>query len=207
MLPAFNGPLISWKRTTLFANYTLTKLRNNTNGPFSLPATGSLAAEWGPAVNDIRHRLNLAFNNQIVRNLMIGLNMSGNTAPAYTLLTGRDDNGDGVFNDRPLGVGRNTLRASAKAELNLFLAYQFAFGNMAPLPPGIGVFGGGGSMQVRSVDQGTKRVRLQIFVQAQNLTNQANYLGYSGVITSPFFGKPTTVGNMRKIDGGIGLNF
>ena len=207
MLPAFNGPLISWKRTTLFANYTLTKLRNNTNGPFSLPATGTLAAEWGPAMNDIRHRLNLAFNNQIVRNLMIGLNMSGNTAPAYTLLTGRDDNGDGVFNDRPLGVGRNTLRASARAELNLFLAYQFAFGNMAPLPPGIGVFGGGGSMQVRSVDQGTKRVRLQIFVQAQNLTNQANYLGYSGVMTSPFFAKPTTVGNMRKIDGGIGINF
>jgi hypothetical protein len=78
---------------------------------------------------------------------------------------------------------------------------------MAPIPPGIGVFGGGGSMQVRTVDQGNKRVRLQIYMQAQNLTNQANYLGYSGTLTSPFFGRPTTVGNMRKIDGGIGLNF
>jgi Carboxypeptidase regulatory-like domain len=207
MMPAFNGPLVNWKRTTLFANYTWTRLRNNTNGPFSLPATGSLDDEWGPGAQDIRHRLNLTLNNQIIRNVLVGMYFNGNTAPAYTMLTGRDDNGDGVFNDRPGGVGRNTLRASGRGEVGLFLAYQFAFGHMAPLPPGIGVFGGGGSMQVRSVDQGTKRVRLQIYMQAQNLTNQANYLGYSGTLTSPFFGKPTTVGNMRKIDGGIGLNF
>jgi len=207
MLPAFNGPLVSWKRTTLFANYTWTNTRNNTNGPFALPATGNLDEEWGPAAQDIRHRLNLTLNNQIVRNVMVGVYFNGNTAPAYTMLTGKDDNGDGVFNDRPAGVARNTLRATGRGEMGLYLAYQFAFGNMAPIPPGIGVFGGGGSMQVRTVDQGNKRVRLQIYMQAQNLTNQANYLGYSGTLTSPFFGRPTTVGNMRKIDGGIGLNF
>src|SRR5205807_6100591 len=59
LLPAFNGPRISWKRTTLFLNYTLTRLRNDTDGPFAIPATGDLAAEWGPASNDVRHRLNL----------------------------------------------------------------------------------------------------------------------------------------------------
>src|SRR5439155_14954539 len=46
LLPAFNGPLISWKRTTLFANYTLSKLDNNSDGPFNIPATVDLAAEW-----------------------------------------------------------------------------------------------------------------------------------------------------------------
>src|SRR5205823_9284555 len=116
-------------------------------------------------------------------------------------------NGDGVFNDRPAGVGRNTLRASGQATVNLYVAYQFAFGKTAPLPPGIGVFGGGGAAQVRTFDQGNARYRLQVFVQAQNLTNEANYLGYSGTMTSPFFGKPTTVSGMRKIDAGIGLNF
>ena len=49
LLPAFNGPLVSWKRATVFVNYTLATLRNNTDGPFVLPATGDLAAEWGPA--------------------------------------------------------------------------------------------------------------------------------------------------------------
>ena len=32
LLPAFNGPLISWKRTTLFVNYALATLRNNSDG-------------------------------------------------------------------------------------------------------------------------------------------------------------------------------
>jgi len=44
-------------------------------------------------------------------------------------------------------------------------------------------------------------------VQAQNLTNERNYLGYSGTMTSPFFGRPTTVGGMRKIDAGINVSF
>jgi hypothetical protein len=207
LLPAFNGPRISWKRTTLFLNYTLARLQNNTDGPFAIPATGELAAEWGPAANDVRHRLNAAFNNQIVRNLLMSFNVNTNTADAYTLLTGRDDNSDGVFNDRPAGIGRNTLRATGQTTINLFVAYQFAFGRRAPLPPGIGVFGGGGTATVRTFDQGTARYRLQLYVQGQNLTNAVNYLGYSGTLTSPFFGRPTTVREMRKIDVGIALNF
>jgi hypothetical protein len=207
LLPAFNGPLISWKRTTVFINETLASLENNTDGPFSIPATGQLTAEWGPAATDVRSRLNVNFNNQIIRNVLVSFNVNTSTGPAYTLLTGRDDNGDGVFNDRPAGVGRNTLRASGQTTVNVFLAYQFAFGRTAPLPPGIGVFGGGGAAQVRTFDQGNARYRLQVYVQAQNLTNQANYLGYSGTLTSPFFGKPTTVNAMRKIDAGLSLTF
>ena len=103
--------------------------------------------------------------------------------------------------------GRNSLRASRQTTINMQVAYQFAFGRSAPLPPGIGVFGGGGAAQVRTFDQGNARYRLQVFIQAQNLTNEANYLGYSGTLTSPFFGKPTAVSGMRKIDAGINLNF
>src|SRR5262249_3801864 len=83
MMPAFRGPRFSWKRTTVFANYSLATFRNNTDGPFSIPPTGDLSAEWGPATGggvffgsfgdagfvppltrDIRHRLNLTLNNQ-----------------------------------------------------------------------------------------------------------------------------------------------
>lgn len=42
-------------------------------------------------------------------------------------------------------------------------------------------------------------------VNAFNLTNHANYSGFSGTMTSPFFGRPTTVLGTRKID--IGMNF
>ena len=49
--------------------------------------------------------------------------------------------------------------------------------------------------------------RLQFFVQVQNLTNRYNYTGYSGNQTSPFFGRPTSVANPRKIDMGVSLSF
>src|SRR6185295_12373296 len=113
---------------TLFLNYSLTRLRNNADGPFAIPATGDLDSEWGPAGNDIRHRLNVSLNNQIVRNLLLGVNVNAQSADAYTLLTGRDDNGDGVFNDRPAAVGRNTLRGQGQSTLNMQVGYQFAFG-------------------------------------------------------------------------------
>ena len=207
MLPAYKGPLISWKRTTLFVNYQLTSLRNNTDGAFAIPATGDLNAEWGPAASDVRHRANITFNNQIIRNVLVGVNVNASSGEAYSLLTGRDDNGDGIFNDRPAGAGRNTLRTASQANVNLFLGYQMAFGRQATLPPGIGVFGGGGAATVRTVDQSGGKYRVQFFVQAQNLTNRANFLGYSGTLSSPFFGRPTTVREMRKIDAGINLNF
>jgi hypothetical protein len=208
MLPAFNGPRISWKRTTVFINTTVAKLNNDTDGPFSIPATGTLAGEWGPAANDIRNRFNVTFNNQIVRNLLISLNVNGSTAPAYTLLTGGDDNGDGIFNDRPSGVTRNTLRADGQHTVNMAVGYRFALGrSRVALPPGIGAFGGGGAVEIRTFDQGNAKYRLEVGVQVQNLTNQANYLGYSGTLTSPFFGRPTTVSGMRKVDVQMSLTF
>jgi hypothetical protein len=128
LLPAFKGPRISWKRTTVFLNYTFANHENNTDGPFSVPATGNLSLERGPSPDDIRHRMNLTLNNQIVRNLIVSLNLNAQSAPPYTMLTGRDDNADGIFNDRPSGVGRNTLRGDMQANINLLMGYQFAFG-------------------------------------------------------------------------------
>ncbi len=227
-----SAPRVSWKRVTVFATYTLASLRNNTDGPFSVSPTGTIDTEWGPAsgggggfgfVNnipgqavfgggaptlDIRHRLNFSINNQVVRNVVLGVNVNASSAAPYSLLTGLDANGDGIFNDRPAGVGRNTLRGADFMTVNLLAGYNFAFGrNASPLPPGIGVFGSGAAAQVRTVDQGQSRFRLQLFVQAQNLTNERNYQGYSGTLTSPFFGRPTAVGGMRKIDVGLSFGF
>lgn len=218
------GPRIDWKRTSLFANYTLGMARNNTDGAFTVTPTGVLATEWGPAsgggfagpsffapgaviiiggsgpLADVRHRANLTLNAQVVRNVPIGIQWNASSAPPYTLLTGRDDNSDGIFNDRPSGVGRNTLRAAGQSVVALSAGYQFEFGRSSrPLPPGVAIFGGGGSPQVRTVDMGQARYRAQVMVQVQNALNRSNYVGYSGTMTSPFFGRPTAAGEMRKV--------
>jgi hypothetical protein len=44
-------------------------------------------------------------------------------------------------------------------------------------------------------------------VQAQNLTNRDNFAGYSGVLTSPFFGRPTMVLNPRRVVLNVAFNF
>ena len=51
------------------------------------------------------------------------------------------------------------------------------------------------------------RYRVEFYVSAQNLTNHDNYVGYSGVLTSPFFGQPTNVMNPRKIEIGARVGF
>jgi hypothetical protein len=96
--------LWNWKRTNFGINYNWARLQNNTDGAFSVPATGSLAAEWGPGGDDVHHRLNAFFGTQALRNFNANLNLSMSTAPPYTIRSGTDLNGDLIFNDRPLGV-------------------------------------------------------------------------------------------------------
>lgn len=207
LLPAFNAPLVRWKRTTLFANYTLATLESNTDGAFAIPPSGTLGTEWGPGVGDARHRINVTLNNQIVRNLLLSFNVTGTSGVPYGIRTGRDDNGDLVFNDRPAGIGRNTERAAAQWTINTFFAYMFALGRRAPTgPPITTVIAGGGVPSVQSFEQPPRYI-IQFFMQAQNLTNRANYTGYSGTLTSPFFGRPTAVAATRKIDFGVNLTF
>ena len=207
LLPSFNAPLVRWRRTTLFANYTFATLDSNTDGAFAIPPSGSLDTEWGAAVGDVRHRVNITLNNQIVRNLLLSVNYTGSSALPYSIRTGRDDNGDLVFNDRPAGVGRHTERGAAQWTINTFFAYQIPLGQRTTGgPPITTVIAGGGVPTVQSFQQPPRYI-LQFFVQTQNLTNHPNYIGYSGTLTSPFFGRATSVSGTRKVDVGFNLSF
>jgi hypothetical protein len=201
--PAF----FDWRRTTINTNYFWGRARNNSDGPFSLAPTGDLDLEWGPTGGDVHHRFNVFINTQAIRNLNANIGFNAATAPPYTIRTGFDDNGDLVFNDRPLGVGRNTARGDGQWTMNAGFNYGFAFGKgRVQLPPGIRIEGGGaGPMSVSTIQQQGARYRLGINVNIQNLTNHANYIGFNGNLSSLTFGMPTTVQGTRKID--IGMNF
>jgi hypothetical protein len=202
-------PLIDWRRASINGQYIAGWLRNNTDGDFASSPTGTLGSEWGTANGDVRHRMFVQFSAQTMRNLTtsVVMNMVGGTP--YTLQTGLDDNGDLIFNDRPPGVARNTERANKQLFLNANVSYTFTFGRANPAaPPGTAIavtqIGGVNSVQTIAVPQ-NGRFRVNIFASAQNLTNRANYIGYSGVQTSPFFRQPRDVVNPRRVD--IGVNF
>lgn len=206
--PAGLGPLWDWKRWGVFSSYTLGRFRNNTDGPFSIPATGNPATEWGPTPGSATSRVNAGFNANFLRNFSVGLNGQGFTGTPYNIQTGVDDNGDLIFNDRPAGFGRNTGRTASQWWLNLFMGYSFTFGPRVVLPGGPLVFGTPQGVSVTSFtarEQGRYRMSFNVFVY--NLTNRTELTGYSGVTTSPLFGKPTSATNQRRVNIGMDFGF
>ena len=206
-LNARTAPRFDWRRASITAQYTANWLRNNTDGDFWVAPTGDLEQEWGVAPGDVRHRMIVQLSSQFLRNFNTSwlVNMASGTP--YTLQTGLDDNGDLIFNDRPAGVARNTLRAPRQVSLNANFNYSFTFGRQAVTPgqiTGISIVNGVPQAQTFAAPQ-TGRYRVGISVNAQNLTNRANYIGYTGVMTSRLFGQARDVSNPRRFD--ISANF
>ncbi len=199
---AASQPRWNWRRTTARFSYWLLKAQNNTDGAFSVPASGTLATEWAPSPGDRRHRVQASVNSQVLKNLNANLTLAGNSGLPYTITTGADDNGDSSFNDRPVGIGRNTLRTPWQLTWASNLSYSIGFG--APATVSRAQEGNHGD---RAAVQTAGRYRLVFTLQAQNLTNRANYVGFSGVMTSPFFQQATAVANPRKIDIGMSFRF
>jgi len=137
------------------------------------------------------------------------MNIMAASANPYTIKTGVDSNGDLIFNDRPDGVGRNTARGAGTLNSFANFQYQFFFGKKKiQMPPGIMIQGGPTGFNVTQMQiDPLPRFRISVFLNAQNLTNHRNYTGYSGTKTSLFFGQPTAVQGMRKIDIGLNFNF
>jgi hypothetical protein len=52
-----------------------------------------------------------------------------------------------------------------------------------------------------------KRFRTEFFVQATNLFNTVNPIGFSGVQTSPFFGRATAALPGRRLETGMRFSF
>jgi hypothetical protein len=148
--------------------------------------------------------------------MSLSLNARGQSGSPYNITTGRDDNRDGLFNDRPAGVTRNSARTRAQWDLGGRLSYAWGFGTRAqtggPGGPGgatVVLGGGGGGAMAAGFGGGAadKRFRIEFYLSGQNLLNRANYVGYSGVITSPFFGQPTNVMNPRRLQMGLRFGF
>jgi hypothetical protein len=201
--------LWNFRRFNFFGNYSLAWSENNTDGPFSVPASGNLAMEWGNAPSHAKHRFQGGFLTQAFRDVNFQINVNGHLGTAYGIQTGLDDNGDLIFNDRPAGVARNTLATPPMLNVNMFTGYSFTFGPSVQLPPMI-QFGprAGGGLSVTTVsrpEQGRYRMSINLFVY--NLMNRTNFMGYSGVLTSPFYGQPTSSQMARRIHVGMNLQF
>jgi hypothetical protein len=198
----------NWRRMQIFTNVGLGRTLNNTDGPFSVPATGRIEDDWGPAAFDIRRRFNVAWSSSQLRNFNANLNFNASSAQPYTIRSGFDTNGDLLFTDRPAGVGRNSARGAPQWNLNGFFTYARQFGKPVQMPGGINFRSEGGALAAsQGAASSAGRFRLSFNCQIQNITNHGNLGGFIGTLTSPDFGKPTIINGTRKIDFGIGISF
>ena len=216
-------------------NYRLAKAMNDGNNATSLPVSGDdLAAEWGPAAGDVRNRIFGFVSVPLTFGLRTNINMRYESGQPYNITTGFDDNGDGVINDRPFGVTRNSARGDGQLNVDLRLGWQKSFGQAkigdnGPGGPGGGPVvirapggggpggggrggpgggpGGGGFGGGFGPGGNNGRVNLEIFTQVTNLTNTVNYRNYSGVLTSSFFGQPNGSAEPRRVEIGMRVGF
>ena len=175
-----------YKGVNIYGNYQLAKRMDNFFGALGLPTDSyNLQLDQGIADLDQRHKLNLSFNFDVWK-IKVTPAFKLESGLPYTITTGRDNNGNTVFNDRPFGIGRNTGRGEWLRQTDLRLQWKM------PLK----YLGVKGEFEKRSVN---------LNANIRNIFNTANLTNYVGVQTSPFFRQPTLARNSRNID--LGLSF
>jgi len=178
--------------------------------------------EWARSSSDTRHRLVSNVNLRMPRDTSLSFVIIGNSGRPYSLTTGLDNNGDQNASDRPPGVARNSLTGPGSYNVNANFTKLFplrrresernasaaAPGGINPATPqvfgsAVGVIG----VPQASSGNGKPLPKLQLTVSATNLLNNTQLRGYSGVMTSPLFGKPTGAAAGRTVMAGLGLTF
>jgi hypothetical protein len=156
---------------------------------FALPANNyDWQPEWGRADYDVRHRLSLAGVLELPRTFQVGVVMRMNSGLPFDVTTGFDDNDDTEAGDRPPGFTRNTGRGPAFAQLDLRLTKLFQTARPLTHP---------------TADHG----ELQFNIDLINVLNRANYGDIVGILSSPFFGRPTSAKEPRSIQISITYQF
>jgi Carboxypeptidase regulatory-like domain len=165
--------------------YTLSRTYNNTSGITFFPANSyDAAADWGRSDNDRLHKFDLLASSQPTHYFTFGAALSLYSGKPVTITTGADNNHDGIINDRPLGVARNTMPGPGLINLDLNLSHDFA-------------------LSKKKKESKVLAVTLNSF----NILNHPNYVTYIGTITSPLFGLPVAAQPPRRMQLDLQFKF
>jgi hypothetical protein len=114
-----------------------------------------------------------------------------NSGAPFNITTGSDNNGDGVANDRPLGVTRNTGQGPGFMQTDLRVSKVFTFFK--------------GPLNEDGDVSGFRKMELSF--DAFNLFNRTNFTSIIGQVSSPRFGQATSALPARTIQMSVRFNF
>lgn len=164
----------------LFGNYTYGHANGDTDGSGSFPAnTYDLSTEYGRSSFDIRHRVLVGGNLRGKWGVTLNPFLMFSTGAPFNITTGRDNNGDSVFNDRP------SFAAPGATGLNI---KETAFGtfNLTPLP--------GETLIPRNFGQGPESFNLNLRVSKTWGFGEATSTAQAGGDRGSFSGGPPGMG-------------
>lgn len=134
---------------------------------------------WGPTLNDIRHRLVASTVCRLPFDIQLGAVVNAASAPPYNVITGFDDNRDRKVNDRPIVDGvmvrPNSGRGDRYFQADLRISRMFDLG----------------------------RRRVEVLWEMFNLFNTTNLGSYIGNQRAVDFGRPTVA--LAPLQGQLGL--
>jgi Carboxypeptidase regulatory-like domain/TonB dependent receptor len=200
------------KHLNIFSGYLWFNFHTDADQPFLLPQSSyDLQREWARPSWQARHRVFFVGLIDLPWGVRASTELNLASGIPYNVTTGRDNNGDGNFNDRP-GV----------AAAGLPNAIETSFGPLDPsaingtLRRNAGTnplsatvdlnvsrtFGLGGRRR-----GGDRRYQMAFNARANNLFNRANLGGIDGVLNSPFFGRAQIAAPARRVEIGVRFNF
>ncbi len=173
-------------KITGLAQYTLGKTLNDTGGLNWFPADSfNPQGEWGRTDTDRRQQFNLLATGKFHRWLNFGASVSLLSQIPFNVTTGDDGNRDGLANDRPASVTRNTGKGPGAAIIDLRWFRELRLKPSAK----------------------DKSPVVTLSVDAFNLLNHVNFLNYLGALRSPFFGQATGSQPARRLQLGLRFQF
>jgi hypothetical protein len=173
---------------------------------------------------DRRSTLALTGNFKLPLDFLLSGIVQLTTGPPWNITFGADYDGDGNTQDRPIGLMKYAGGRSNTKDLNIINTFRTA---TTPTPLGTGgrqipVLNlapvtmsqldqpdGFESVQIRFTKGFNfgERYRLELFMEAYNLTNTPTFLPPSGVITSPSFLQLSSANPPRQLQYGARFNF
>ena len=169
---------------------------------FRIPANSyDRLADWGRTGFLLRHQFSAGINSRLPLDVYVNTAITANSGNFYTVTTGRDDNNDGVFNDRPpAGPWCPSSSGSATCIRNSengphFFNISFNVSKAFELGGGSRTSGAASGPQVN------------VFSNVNNAFNMTHLGTPSGVRTSPFFGRSFSAREPREIEAGLRFQF
>jgi len=165
--------------------YTTGRTDNNTSGITFFPGNSyDAAADWGRSDNDRLHKFDLLASTQAIKFFTLGVALSVYSGKPVNITTGGDENHDGILNDRPVAIPRNTMPGPGLIDLDLNVSHDF------PLS---------------KAKKETKVISLSL--NSFNVLNHPNYVTYIGAISSSLFGEPVAAQPPRRMQLDVQFKF